>query len=141
MPDPKMPHPSVKLSFDTPDRDPRIYFAAERTMLAWVRTGIALMGFGFVVARFGLFLRETAALQGRADTVQSTGHSLWAGISLVVIGVFVNVFSTMRHFKFRRRFERGEAFITPGGLGTLILTVLLALLGIAMTVYLLALSR
>jgi hypothetical protein len=39
-------------------RDPRIYFAAERTYLAWIRTGLGLMGFGFVVARFGLFLKE-----------------------------------------------------------------------------------
>ena len=40
--------------------DPRIYMAAERTFLAWIRTGIAFMGFGFMVARFGLFLREIA---------------------------------------------------------------------------------
>lgn len=46
--------------------DPRILFAAERTLLAWVRTGLALMGFGFVVARFGLFLRELAAARGNA---------------------------------------------------------------------------
>ena len=46
--------------------DPRVYFAAERTLLAWVRTGLALMGFGFVVARFGLFLRELAAVPGGA---------------------------------------------------------------------------
>ncbi|HET6326866.1 MAG TPA: DUF202 domain-containing protein [Planctomycetaceae bacterium] len=44
--------------------DPRVYFAAERTLLAWVRTGLAMMGFGFVVARFGLFLRELASEQG-----------------------------------------------------------------------------
>ena len=43
--------------------DPRVYFAAERTLLAWVRTGLAMMGFGFVVARFGLFLREIAAMR------------------------------------------------------------------------------
>jgi putative membrane protein len=36
--------------------DPRVYFAAERTLLAWVRTGIAVMGFGFIVGRFGDFL-------------------------------------------------------------------------------------
>ena len=39
---------------------PSDYLAAERTFLAWIRTGLALMGFGFVVARFGLFLREIA---------------------------------------------------------------------------------
>lgn len=38
--------------------DPRLYMAAERTVLAWIRTGVALIGFGFIVARFGLFLRE-----------------------------------------------------------------------------------
>ena len=43
--------------------DARVYFAAERTLLAWVRTGLAMMGFGFVVARFGMFLREIAAVQ------------------------------------------------------------------------------
>jgi uncharacterized membrane protein YidH (DUF202 family) len=49
-----------------PDRsaDPRVYFAAERTLLAWVRTGIAIMAFGFVVARFGLFLRLLRAQAG-----------------------------------------------------------------------------
>ena len=40
--------------------DPRVRFAAERTVLAWIRTGLAMMGFGFVVARFGVFLRELA---------------------------------------------------------------------------------
>jgi putative membrane protein len=37
--------------------DPRVYFAAERTLLAWIRTGLTVVGLGFVVARFGLFFR------------------------------------------------------------------------------------
>jgi uncharacterized membrane protein YidH (DUF202 family) len=47
------------------DNDPRIYLAAERTLLAWIRTGLAMMGFESVVARVGLFLRELAGLPGR----------------------------------------------------------------------------
>ena len=46
--------------------DPNVRMAAERTLLAWIRTGLAMMGFGFVVARFGLFLRELAATHAQA---------------------------------------------------------------------------
>ena len=52
---------------DAASNDPRVHFAAERTFLAWIRTGLALMGFGFVVARFGLFLKEVAG--GAPDTL------------------------------------------------------------------------
>ena len=42
----------------SPIDDPRIYLAAERTFLAWIRTSVSLMGFGFLIARFALFIRE-----------------------------------------------------------------------------------
>src|SRR5262245_45854784 len=76
---------------DGPAEDPRVRFAAERTLLAWVRTGLALMGFGFVVARFGLFLREVAAAGQGAPAARSTGASLVIGTGLVVLGVLVTV--------------------------------------------------
>jgi putative membrane protein len=64
--------------------DPRVYFAAERTLLAWVRTGIAIMALGFVVARFGLFL-------SLVPSAQSTGFSSHVspliGAALVLVGV------------------------------------------------------
>ena len=47
-----------------PASDPRVYFAAERTLLAWLRTGITIMAFGFVIARFGLFLQLVQAQGG-----------------------------------------------------------------------------
>jgi uncharacterized membrane protein YidH (DUF202 family) len=69
---------------------PGVIFAAERTLLAWVRTGLALMGFGFVVPRFGLFLRELAALPNVPPRPHS-GFSLWVGTTLVVLGVAIHV--------------------------------------------------
>ena len=64
--------------------DPRVYFAAERTMLAWLRTGIAIMAFGFVVARFGLFLR---LIQVQGAVPLTHGISPYLGTALVVVGV------------------------------------------------------
>jgi putative membrane protein len=123
------------------ERDPRVYFAAERTMLAWIRTGIAMMGFGFVVARFGLFLRELAAAENAGVTSHRPALSLWVGTSLVILGVWVNLAAALRHFRFRRRFETGQPFITPKGLMTIVLSVLLAVVGIAMTLYLIILGH
>ena len=63
--------------------DPRVYFAAERTLLAWIRTGITTIGLGFVVAKFGLFLRYIAhdELPGHKP-----GLSLLIGVAMVLIG-------------------------------------------------------
>ncbi len=69
--------------------DPRVYLAAERTLLAWIRTGLALMGFGFVVARFGLFLREVAAVADAKPPALSAWMSVWIGTALVLFGVAV----------------------------------------------------
>ena len=74
------------------EQDPRVYFAAERTFLAWIRTGLALMGIGFAVSRFGLFLRQiTAADSHLPANPHTTGLSLWSGVALVAIGVIVTV--------------------------------------------------
>lgn len=62
--------------------DPRIFFAAERTQLAWLRTGIAVIGVGFLVARFGLFLR----MLRNADTTLATTTSTLLGVGFVLLG-------------------------------------------------------
>jgi putative membrane protein len=66
-----------------PMGDPRVYFAAERTLLAWVRTGITLMAFGFVVARFGLFI---ALLRQQGIPAHGTGLSPFLGAVLILLG-------------------------------------------------------
>ena len=120
---------------DAPERDPRIYFAAERTFLVWLRTGLALMGFGFVVARFGLFLREMAFATGRQ--VAAPGSSRWFGITLIVLGIVMTAIAFANHVSTVRRMNRGEPFVgRPTWLGGVI-AGLLVILGTLMTLYLL----
>jgi len=76
--------------------DLRDALAAERTFLAWIRTGLALMGFGFVVARFGLFLQQFQFIQ-HAPPVPSYGLPLWFGTALISLCVIVNVVSAWHH--------------------------------------------
>jgi putative membrane protein len=78
----------------------RDHAANERTLLAWIRTGIALMAFGFAIARFGLFLREVGQV-GQVHVGQGVG-SAWFGVVLVVIGLLTNAAATFRYGQVRR---------------------------------------
>jgi putative membrane protein len=117
------------------EQDPRVYFAAERTFLAWIRTGLGLMGVGFAVSRFGLFLRELTTGQSHLPA-QTTGLSLWSGVMLVAIGVVVTLSAVVRHFQLVRELRSGTW--RPGRVSTdaVILGLVLASLGIAMAIYL-----
>jgi len=118
--------------------DPRTYFAAERTFLAWIRTGLGLMGVGFAVARFGLFLRELRATESQ-NPIHSTGLSVYAGVALVALGVAVNLSALFHHVRTVRELRSGTW--TPGRFSThaVALAILLALIGIGIAVYLLLL--
>ena len=130
---------AMKSSEKTPFKnvDPRILWAKERTFLAWIRTGLALMGFGFVVARFNLFLRM---IQARADAPlpSPTGWSMWFGTLLVLLGVLVQVLVVLDYVRFVSIFKRGgNPELKPSYLGIAI-AVGLGIVGLFMAVYLIA---
>jgi putative membrane protein len=89
-----------------PEETLRLHQANERTMLAWIRTGIALMAFGFAIARFGLFLREVLTV--RAPTPHEGLGTAWLGTLLVALGMVTNLVGTLRYAHIRRSIERGD---------------------------------
>jgi uncharacterized protein (DUF302 family)/uncharacterized membrane protein YidH (DUF202 family) len=113
------------------------YLAAERTLLAWVRTGLALMGFGFVVARFGLFLQELQTVQ-KILSAQSYGLSLWFGTALIAVGVVVNLFAGWQHARLVRDLDRGGVVHARPAAPAVAIASFLALVGLAMTIYLIS---
>lgn len=122
---------------DVPD-DPRVRFAAEQNFLAWIRTGLAMMGFGFVVARFGLFLRELSAAHPDQPPAVNGAWSAEFGVILVLLGVLVNVLAGLEFRTISRRLERGEPYRPPAWSLGLIVAGLLAALGLAMAFVLIA---
>ena len=117
--------------------DLRDYLAAERTLLAWIRTGLALMGFGFVVARFGLFLQQLQIAQ-RAPSAQPYGLSLWFGTALIGAGIAVNLFSGWHHARLVHRMNRGQEMHFHSTALAVTTCLFLTLIGLAMAIYLIS---
>jgi len=93
------------------------------------------MGFGFVVARFGLFLREIE-FTPHAPPVHSSKFTLLVGTALILIGVVVNLFSAWEHVRFVRDVKRGIEVIERPVTMAVAVALILAVTGLAMTFYL-----
>ena len=120
---------------EKPVADLRDYLAEERTFLAWIRTGLTLMGFGFVVARFGLFLEVRQITRG-GSAAQPNGLSAWIGTAFIVVGVAVNLLSIRRHLRLVGELNGGQLADHRFSQQAVILALFLALVGVALALYL-----
>jgi len=117
--------------------DPRVFFAAERTMLAWLRTGLTIMAFGFVIARFGLFLKILEFQLPKAASNSHSGLSAILGTSLVAAGTLMIVAATAQHRRFIGSLSESDRPKTYSGASLILLSSLfIALIGVTLTIYL-----
>lgn len=87
----------------------REHQANERTFLAWLRTSVALIGFGFAIARFGIFLRQLQTAVTQEDAaIHPVFNSENLGVSLVVFGIVVIALAAWRYNRVFWQIERGD---------------------------------
>lgn len=113
--------------------NPSDHLANERTFLAWLRTGIGIMAFGFVVVKFSLFVKQLSAAIGKPTVVHS-GYSGPIGIVLVVVGALSLLLALIRYEKTKRQLLTDEYQHTSGILYFLVAVILL--MSIALILYL-----
>ena len=108
--------------------------ANERTYLAYLRTGLAFMGFGFVLERFDLFLRDRSS-------DQSIGKLIWlvssevAGFLLIFAGIFALALSTHRYLRFKKQISSEEIFDVGSLRGNWIVVGVLGATGVLLCLY------
>jgi len=116
---------------DNPNRT-RDHLANERTFLAWVRTGAAIVVFGFAIGRFAIAMRQLTALEGHP--IRTAGLSVWIGAVSIVLGVLLVVGGLARYRKTRAQLDAGT--FEPAGFVLNLVTVLTVLLGLVLAAYL-----
>jgi len=110
------------------------HLANERTFLAWIRTGLATITFGFVVERFSLLLRELG-LKGTVIPILSIHYSSIIGIGLTLLGVAIMIVALANFLQNRRTID--EEQFHPHSKFAIVLTILASLVGVLLAIYLL----
>lgn len=116
-----------------------VYFAAERTLMAWIRAALGLMALGFVIDRFGLVVRTMTPHAGRA--IQSSTMSFVAGAGLVVVGALLAAVAAVRYTHFLRRYRQtGDTEPGYGLEPAIFFTVVVGLMGVLIAGYLMTVA-
>ena len=110
--------------------------ANERTFLAWVRTAIAVMAFGFVIERFDLFLQALAPQMAQKQiAVPGQAFANVAGLAFILLGVAMIAISGFRFIRTTKEIDAEELVASPGERFDLALAALIGLLGVALFLY------
>lgn len=115
----------------------RDHLANERTFLAWVRTGAAIIVFGFAIGRFAIAMRQLTALEGHR--LRTGGVSVWMGATSIVLGVVLVIAGLVRYRKNRVQLDEGG--FQPAGLLLDLVTLFTVLFGLALVAYLTYVER
>lgn len=108
--------------------------ANERTFLAWIRTSIAIMAFGFVVERFSLFVRQMGYYLGREAVPPSPGYSSLIGVLLVAVGVVMGMLAFIRYKSVEKQID--EDTYRPSGTLSVLLFLSVLAIGLFLLLYL-----
>jgi uncharacterized membrane protein YidH (DUF202 family) len=115
-------------------RNRRVHMANERTFLAWIRTSIGIMAFGFVVEKFSLFMRQMSYFLGKEVMPPPRGYSSVFGIFLVGLGALMGVLSFIRYKKVEKQID--EDTYQPSLILDILLTISVLAIGIFLVIYL-----
>ena len=118
------------------ESDPRVFVAAERTLLAWLRTGITIMALGFVVSRFGLFVRLLATQSQQPVPAGQSSLSAALGVAFVVAGALAIVVAAVQHRRFVATLPQADLPRAYSRLTALLLSLLVGVLGVVLAGYL-----
>ena len=98
---------------DKKQGSPSDHLANERTFLAWIRTSIGIMAFGFVVVKFSLFVKQVSLIIGKENPIQNRGYSAIVGIILVAVGTLTSVLAYLRYRQTSRQLQDGLYTSSP----------------------------
>jgi uncharacterized membrane protein YidH (DUF202 family) len=119
-------------------RNRRVHLANERTFLAWIRTSIGIMAFGFVVEKFALFIKQMSLILGKVNienvSPPSHGYSAIVGIFLVGLGTLMGLLAFVRYKKVERQID--EETYQPSLILDTLLTLSVLAVGIFLVIYL-----
>lgn len=115
-------------------RNRRVHMANERTFLAWIRTSIGIMAFGFVVEKFALFLKQVSYSLGKEVAPPYPGYSSIFGIFLVALGALMGLLSFIRYKKVERQID--EDTYQPSLILDLLLAISVLAIGVFLVIYL-----